>query len=362
MLQTPLNDFHRTAGGRLVDFAGWEMPVVYSSIIEEHNFTRQHATFFDVSHMGRVEFHGSNAGALLERLNTRRIGDMAVGQCRYSHMCRDDGGILDDVIVSRLAESWLVVCNASNREKLLGWWKQQSAGQGVDIVDKTFETAMLAIQGPEALETLDRLLPITVSDLKRYHFKQGHALGAAYYAARSGYTGEDGIEIILPAGFGLMAVNLLVEKSAEIGRPIKPAGLGARDTLRLEAGMPLYGHELTEEWDSITAGQAWCVDLSKSFIGQPALQEVKARGPKRVMVGLELEGRRAARQGARLSKDGAEVGVVTSGSHSPTFDRPLAMGLLDPACSEPGTVVQVDLRGSPVAASIVKLPFYKRGK
>jgi aminomethyltransferase len=362
MLQTPLIEYHRSAGGRLVDFAGWEMPVVYTSIIDEHLYTRAHATFFDVSHMGRVEFSGPGAVALLERLSTRRIGDMAVGQCRYSHMCREDGGVLDDVIVSRLESGYLVVCNASNREKLLAWWKRQSAGQDVVIADRTFETGMVAIQGPEALETLDQLLPFRVSELKRYHFKTGEALGATYYAARSGYTGEDGIEIILPAPLTLPAVNLLLERSAEIGRPVRAAGLGARDTLRMEAGMPLYGHELSEEWDSITAGQAWCVDLSKDFIGREALQRVKERGPSRVMVGLELEGRRAARQGAAVQLDGRSVGVVTSGSHSPTFDKPLAMGFVEPRLAEPGTTVQVDLRGTPVVARVVKLPFYKRGQ
>jgi aminomethyltransferase len=277
-------------------------------------------------------------------------------------MCREDGGILDDVIVSRLEDGYLVVCNASNREKLLAWWQQQSAGQDVVITDRTFETGMVAIQGPEALETLDQLLPFRVSELKRYHFKTGEVLGATYYAARSGYTGEDGIEIILPAPVALTAVSLMLERSAELGRPVRAAGLGARDTLRMEAGMPLYGHELSEEWDSITAGQAWCVDLSKDFVGRAALQRVKEHGPARVMVGLELDGRRAARQGAAVQLDGRTVGVVTSGSHSPTFDRPLAMGFVEPRLAQPGTAVQVDLRGTPVAARVAKLPFYKRGK
>ncbi len=357
-----MKDFHHRQGARLVDFAGWEMPVFYTGLIEEHNFTRQHATFFDVSHMGRVYFEGPGAEALLERLNTRRIGDMKVGQCRYSHMCREDGGILDDVIVSRLEEKWLVVCNASNREKLVAWWEKQRRGFDVTIDDRTTETAMVAIQGPEALESLDRLLPFKVSDLKRYHCKTGSFMGQAYYVARSGYTGEDGIEIIIPAHLGEAAVGMLVENSADIGRPIKPAGLGARDTLRTEAGMPLYGHELTEEWDSITAGQGWAVDLTKEFIGQATCARVKEAGPAKVMIGLEIDSKRTPRQGATILAGGAPVGTVTSGTTSPTLGKVIAMAFVQPQHSAVGTALEIDLRGSTLPAKVAALPFYKRGK
>lgn len=407
MLQTPLIGFHRESGARLVDFAGWEMPVVYTSIVEEHQYTRQHASFFDVSHMGRVEFRGPDAAALLEWLCTRNIGGMTVGQCRYSHMCREDGGILDDVIVCRLEDRFLVVCNASNREKLLLWWERQRAGPqplgrpfDVQITDRTLETAMVAIQGPQAVETLDRLLPFPIGDLKRYHFKCGTVLGVPYFIARSGYTGEDGVEIILPAALALPALQMLIERSAAEGAdrgggrdldpgggrrpdqrpgqgpgqgrgqgpdrsrgqgcPIRPAGLGARDTLRLEAGMPLYGHELSEEWDSITAGQSWCVDLSKPFIGQAALKRVREEGPRRQIVGLELEGKRIARQGAAILSAGRPAGVVTSGTLSPTLEKVIAMGLLESPLCAPGTPVEIDVRGSTVPARVVPLPFYKR--
>ncbi len=369
MLQTPLIAFHRESGARLVDFAGWEMPLVYTGIVEEHHYTRRHASFFDVSHMGRMEFRGPDAAALLERLCTRNIGSMTVGQCRYSHMCREDGGILDDVIVCRLEDCLLVVCNASNREKLLAWWERQRSGPrpdgtpfDVQITDRTFETAMVAIQGPQAVETLDRLLPFPVSDLKRYHFRSGSVLGVPYFIARSGYTGEDGVEIILPAAFALPALQMLVERSAESGCPIRPAGLGARDTLRLEAGMPLYGHELSEEWDSITAGQGWCVDLTKEFIGRAALQRIRQEGPRRQIAGLELEGRRIARQWATILADGRPVGVVTSGTLSPTLEKVIAMGLLDSPLCVPGTTVGIDLRGGGTTARVVPLPFYKRSR
>jgi aminomethyltransferase len=360
MLKTPLNESHRAAGARMVEFAGWEMPVVYGGIIEEHRWTRQHASYFDVSHMGRLEFRGSAAEAFLERMCTRRIGDMKPGVSRYSHVCREDGGILDDVIVSRFEDHFMVVCNASNRDKLLGWFGRQRRGYDVELTDRTLETAMVAIQGPEAIETMDRLLPLPVSDLKRYHFKTGAVMGAEYYVARSGYTGEDGVEIILPATFAPAAVGMLVSNSADLGQPVKPAGLGARDTLRLEAAMPLYGHELTEEWDSISAGQGWCVALDKEFIGQAVLQRVKSEGPRRQIVGFELEGKRIARQGATILARGREVGVVTSGTHSPTLDKVIGMGLVAREVAAPGTALEIDLTGARVAGRIVSLPFYKR--
>lgn len=359
MHRTPLYAFHREANARMVEFAGWEMPLLYTSIVEEHQYTREHCSVFDVSHMGRVEFHGPDAGRLLERLATRNIGSAKPGMCRYSHMCREDGGILDDVIISCFEDHYLVVCNASNREKLLHWWEHQRAGFDVEIRDRTFDTAMVAIQGPEAMGTMGRLLPFPIDDLKRYRFKTGNLMGADYFVARSGYTGEDGVEIILPAGFALPAVQMLISQSTGLGRPIRPAGLGARDTLRLEAGMPLYGHELTEEWDSITAGLEWAVDLSKDFIGSAVLRRIQAEGPRRKIVGFELAGKRIARQGATIFRDGRAVGVVTSGTQSPTLDKNIAMGLLETALAVPGTQVEIDIRGARTAAIVVPLPFYK---
>jgi aminomethyltransferase len=361
MLQTPLNAFHRQCNARLVDFAGWEMPVMYTSIIEEHNYTRQHCSVFDVSHMGRVEFRGPDAGRFMEHLNTRNIGSATPGACRYSHMCKADGGILDDVIVSKFADHFLVVCNASNREKLLGWWQQQRRGFDVDIVDRTMETAMVAIQGPQAMQTMSQLLPIPLDDLKRYRFKTGNVMDAQYFIARSGYTGEDGVEIVLPAGMAMIAVQMLISRSADLGRLIKPAGLGSRDTLRLEAAMPLYGHELTEDWDSITAGQEWAVDLTKDFVGSVALKRIKAAGPRRKVTGFEVDGKRIARPGTTIHHGGRQVGTITSGTQSPTLGKNIAMGLLDSGLSRPGEKVEVDIRGTKASATVVPLPFYKRG-
>ncbi len=362
MLQTPLHDFHRSLGARMVEFAGWEMPLLYTSIIEEHHHTRTATSVFDVSHMGRVEFRGAAAESFLERLCTRRLSDMKVGVSRYSHVCREDGGILDDVIVSKLDDYWLMVCNASNRLKLLAWFEQHRQGVDVQINDVTFATAMVAVQGPRAVDSLAAFIPVPLADLKRYHFKTGKVLGQDYYVARSGYTGEDGYEAILPARLITTLAHMLLEQSKDAGIPIKPAGLGARDTLRLEAAMPLYGHELMEEWDSITAGQAWCVDLTKDFIGAAAMRAVKETGPRRHIVGFELEGKRVGRQGAEVFHEGRAVGVVTSGTHSPTFDKVLGLALVESRAGAIGTKLEVDLRGARAAGTVVSIPFYKRAK
>ncbi|MGE3181844.1 MAG: glycine cleavage system aminomethyltransferase GcvT [Phycisphaerae bacterium] len=360
MHKTALNELHRQYGAKLVDFAGWEMPVMYTSITEEHNWCRQHVAAFDVSHMGRLRFRGGDAEKFLQRMCTRNLSEMPTGLCRYGHVCREDAGILDDVIVSKFDDHFGMVCNASNREKLLGWFATHLQGADVQIEDETFETAMLAVQGPEALKLLDAVLPIDLSDLKRYRFKSGDFQGAQFAVYRSGYTGEDGAEVVMPAGFAAIAAALFMQKSAELGTPVKLAGLGARDSLRLEAGMPLYGHELTEAWDSLTAGQEWCVDLSKEFIGCSRLREIDNAGPERSMCGFVLEGRRAARQGAKIIEDGREVGEITSGALTPTIGKPIAMGLLDTALASPGSKVPIDLRGTLVEAEVVPLPFYKR--
>ena len=362
MLQTPLINFHRDAGARLVEFAGWEIPVYYEGLIKEHLYTRQHASVFDVSHMGRVEFRGDDAGALLERLCTRRVGDMQVGQCRYSQMCREDGGILDDVIVSRFDDHYLVICNASNRAKLLDWWDRHRHGLAVKIIDKTMETAMVAIQGPDAIGTMDELLPLDIAGLKRYHFITGNVLGGDYYVARTGYTGEDGVEIILPAHLAHTALHMLLSQSAERGRPVKPAGLGARDTLRTEAGMPLYGHELSEDWDPLTAGQGWCVSFDKDFIGKAALERIRQTGPKEKLIGLEVRSKRTPRPGALLLADQQPVGRVTSGITSPTLGKVIAMGFVRADLSEPGTGLEIDIGRARLPAAVVSLPFYKRPK
>ena len=347
----------------MVEFAGWTMPVMYRGIIEEHHYTRDAVSLFDVSHMGRLEFVGDEVEACLQRICTRNLAAMEVGQCRYGHVCCEDGGILDDVIVSRDENRWLMVCNASNREKITNWVRKQTADRKFELTDLTTSTAMVAIQGPLAMDECERLLPFEVKSIKRYHFAAGCYMTFNYVIFRSGYTGEDGFEIVVPAkAIPLLAPRLFGDGSGEPDTPIRPGGLGARDTLRLEAAMPLYGHELTEEWDSLTAGQGWCVDLEKDFIGAEAMRKRRAEGLKRTIVGLELEGRRTARQGYAVFAGGRAVGEVTSGCLSPTLGKSIAMALVGTEFADGGRELQVDFSGKRNACRVVKLPFYKRPK
>lgn len=357
MRKTPLFDFHVQQGAKIVDFAGWEMPLLYVGIVEEHVHTRQGASLFDVSHMGRIEFRGGDAEKLLQRVCTRQLGDAQPGVSRYSHVCKEDGGILDDVIVSRYEDHWFMVCNASNREKILGWLQKQSKGMDVTIQDITEDTCMVALQGPKVLPLLIDKLPLPIQDLKRYRFLTGSYMGTPYSIARSGYTGEDGVEVILPAGVAPLLMGIVPEM---VNLGVKPAGLGARDTLRMEAAMPLYGHELTEDVDSITSGQAWAVDLKKDFIGVEPMRKLVENGLKTKLVGLELDGRRIARQHAAVHNGGKRVGEVTSGTFSPTLQKSIAMAYVPAHAAELGTNLEVDLGGKRTGAVVVKLPFYKR--
>ncbi len=318
---------------------------------------------FDVSHMGRVYLTGRGATALLEYLCTRNIASMEPGQARYSHMCKEDGGILDDLIVSRFEQDrYLVVCNAFNREKILNWIAEHARGKSVEIDDQTNSTIMLAIQGPKTAELADELLPSEVLNLKRYRFHTGKYMGVDYTCSRTGYTGEDGFELILSTASGKLLADAIVDPNGAVQGRITLAGLGARDTLRTEAAMPLYGHELHENIDSISAGAGWCVDLDKDFIGRDAMARVQEQGPRQTLVGLEVEGKRIARPEAPIEKNGRAVGMVTSGTMSPTLQKVIAMGFVDTQLSEPGTELEVDIRGKKTGAKIVPLPFYKRTK
>ena len=363
--RTPFYDFHVKAGGRMVDFAGWEMPIMYRGIVDEHEQTRRSGSIFDVSHMGRVHFNGKDAAAFLNKVCTRNFTDQKVGQSRYSLICNPGGGVLDDVIVSRDSKNWLMVCNASNREKLLKYFHEvrHDSGLDFDMADNTESTAMVALQGPKVIDRLAEHLPVDLKGMKRYHFEQGSVMGLIkFHVFRSGYTGEDGVEIILSAKVAPMAMKMLAGKEDREGATLRPAGLGARDTLRLEAGMPLYGHELLETLDPISAGLGWAVDLKKEFVGVEKLREVAGAGPRRKLVGLELEGKRIARQGAAVVKDGQAVGEVTSGTLSPTLGKSIAMAYVDAGLAGEGNQLEVDLKGTANAARVVKLPFYKRGQ
>jgi aminomethyltransferase len=354
--RSPLHDWHLQHKARLVPFAGWDMPVQYTSIVEEHRAVRMKAGLFDVSHMARLSFSGADALKLLDLVCTNAIGTMKDGQVRYSLICNLSGGILDDVLVYRWPYGWAMVVNASNREKILKWLQTHILNQDVKIDDQTESTAMVAVQGPEAVAICKDLFRDDPSGLKYYHAMPTQFEGRNCVVSRTGYTGEDGFEIMLPAELGATIADRLVE------RGVLPCGLGARDTLRLEAAMPLYGHELNEQTDPFQAKLAWAVKLDKGdFLARESLQLLQSN-LKRIRVGLKLEGKRAAREGSTIHVGtGKEhIGIVTSGSYVPHLEQSIAMAMIPPLYAEIGTVVEVDIRGSRTQATVVDFPFYRR--
>jgi aminomethyltransferase len=366
--KTALCDWHAAHGGRMVDFAGWLMPVQYTSIVEEHHATRQAIGLFDVSHMGRIDFTGPGACDFLDRLVTRDVKSLARGQVRYTLVTNEAGGILDDVLVYHLAEHaygdsyYQLVVNASNRAKILAWIDAQSPDDnGVEIEDRTLATAMIAVQGPKAIEAVKPLSSVDPSSLKYFTGVEAKLGGVPGLIGRTGYTGEDGWEIIIPADVAVDIWKSLIEHGAAAGA--KPAGLGCRDTLRLEAAMPLYGHELNEEINPYQAGLGFAVNLDgRDFPGRDVLAKIRddLKQPKRV--GLELSGKRVPREHYVVLSGNEHIGEVTSGTFSPTLDRPIAMAYVAPQCAELGSEITIDIRGKREPARVVKLPFYKRAK
>lgn len=359
--QTPLYDWHVNHGGRMVDFAGWSMPVQYASIVAEHQATRTAAGLFDVSHMGRLRFDGAPAGEFLDHITTRRVRDLKPGRIRYSLLTNDLGGILDDVLVYRLEDAagqsyYLMVVNASNRIKILDWLRPRLAtAPGVHLTDTTLDWSMVAVQGPQALAVAQPLVEAEISRLKYYQACETRISGHGGIISRTGYTGEDGCELIV----GSAAVKSVWEALVAAGATA--AGLGARDTLRLEAAMPLYGHELNEDINPYQAGLAFAVDLEgRSFPGRDALAVAKDDPCLPRRVGLTVEGKRPAREGSVILDQGRAVGRVTSGTMSPTLGRPIAMGYVEPQISQPGQRLEVDVRGQNLPAAVVELPFYRR--
>jgi aminomethyltransferase len=356
-LRTPLYDWHVSHGGRMVDFAGWDMPVQYTSIIDEHTAVRTAAGLFDISHMGRLSFGGPDALALIERVFSNSAATMKDFQARYGLICNDQGGIRDDVLIYRWPYGWAMVVNASNRDKIVGWLNESKAGLNVDLRDQTMDTAMVAVQGPKAVALCAGLTDADGGALKYYYAAPTRCQGKNCVISRTGYTGEDGLEIMIGKDQAVALWDELIRHGA------KPCGLGARDTLRLESAMPLYGHELTEEIDPFQAGLDWAVKLEKGdFRGRDALLRRQKDTTRRKRVGLELPGKRIARENASITADGKEVGSVSSGTFSPTLGKNIAMAYVNPGLTTPGTEVTVDIRGKPEPARVVPLPFYKRGK
>lgn len=363
---TPLHQWHIGQNARMAEFAGYDMPIQYTSIVNEHVATRQKVTLFDISHMGRLRFEGSRTAELLDHLLTRRVRDMVPGQVRYSLVTNVDGGILDDVLVYCLESPsgrnyFLLVVNASNREKIVKWILPHLADYpDIEFNDVTDMTAMIAVQGPLAIATCTKLLPPAATRLEYYHAKVTEQFSKPCIVSRTGYTGEDGLELIVRAEDANRVWENLLLSGRQHG--IIAAGLGARDTLRLEAGMPLYGHELDEQTDPYQAGLAFAVQLKdRSFVGSDAIASRKNDLSLPVRVGLIIEGRRAAREGSDLiDSEGRRIGRVSSGTFSPTLQNPIAMAYVQRNLASVGTTFDADIRGSRAATRVVPLPFYKR--
>jgi aminomethyltransferase len=376
--KTPLYEWHVENGGRMVDFAGWSLPVQYTSVIDEHRATRAAVAITDISHMGRLRFEGPGAAVFLAELLTRRVADMALGQVRYSLVTNDDGGILDDVLVGRYYNAhgqpfYVVVVNAANRDKIVDWIHQHLPperanvrGDEVIFTDVTPVWAMFAIQGPRAKELLQPLVDVDLVGMKYYHGAQVRILHPAAerqggIISRTGYTGEDGFELSVGANIG----RAMWEAILALGEPmgIIPTGLGARDTLRLEAGMPLYGHELGEAINPFQAGLgSACHLVGYDFPGRDALKKIESQPVDKVRIGLELEGKRVARHGCPIYVGEQVVGEVTSGTFAPSLDKAISMGYVQRGLAKVGTEFEVDIRGRRVTARVVDLPFYQRPK
>jgi aminomethyltransferase len=379
--KTPLHSYHLDMGADMMEFAGYDMPKAYKPLSggpaspkAEHLQVRSSGGLFDVSHMGRLQFKGVHVLKFLEKVCTRKIRDMKTGQCRYSLVCNEQGGVKDDVIVMRQDEdSFMMVVNASNRAKIVEHFKAVIAANAYKLSfdDVTDKTAMVAVQGPRVIEFIGKFSR-EIPTLKRYTFTVKNLLIAKLTVARTGYTGEDGVEVILPASMTTMAMKMIMKdvdpKAADAA--IKPAGLVARDTLRIEAGMPLYGHELGEEINALSCGVDFAIGMDKdktdhgdTFIGMEALKKTQAEGgPAKKLVGLRIDSPRQMRQGMAVLSGGKPTGTVTSGCLSPTLNINIAMAFVDKALTAEGTTFEIDLgegKGT-VPATVVKLPFYKK--
>jgi len=344
LLHTPLHDRHVELGARMVPFAGWEMPVQYEGVIPAHRAVRTDAGVFDVSHMGELEVEGPRAGELLQGALSNDLDRISPGQAQYTLLTNEDGGIIDDLIVYRVGDhSYLLVVNASNRATAYDWLKEREI-PGSDVRDVSDECALLAVQGPRAIERLG-LLPA-----RAFTFAEATLYGVEVMVNRTGYTGEDGCELLC------MSEDAVQLWDAVLDRGVVPCGLGARDTLRLEVCYPLHGNDIGPETDAISAGLGWACALDKEFEGVEVLRRVKAEGPERRLVAFVMEDKAIPRHGMAIEGGGE----VTSGTHSPMLDIGIGMGYVPAAQAQPGTELTIDVRGRPRRARVVKKPIYKR--
>ena len=353
--RTPLYDAHVKAGARMVPFGGWEMPVQYAGIIEEHRAVRASVGCFDVSHMGEFEVEGPRALAALQRLTTNDVAALEIGQVQYSLLCYPDGGIVDDLTLYRLAaDRFMLTVNASNIDKDWRWVTEHADGPRWRNVSEA--TALLAVQGPKAEALVGRLADTDVARIPYYHFAEGRVGGARTLISRTGYTGEDGFELYVAAADAPRLWSALLETGR--GDGAVPVGLGARDTLRLEMRYALYGNDIDATTNPLEAGLGWIVKPAKGdFIGRDAIEKVRAAGPARKLIGLEMADRSVARHGYRVMKDDRETGIVTSGSFGPSVERSIALAYVKTAHAALGTDIAVEIRGQAKPARVVKTPF-----
>jgi aminomethyltransferase len=362
----PLDGVHRALGASMTPFGGWSMPVRYGSDLAEHHAVRTAAGLFDVSHMGQLELSGPEESAVLDQLLVSRIHDLEVGRSRYTMLCDDAGGVIDDVIVTRLPDRHMIVANASNTDAVMQVLEEAAAGRSV-LVEYLVGRILLALQGPRAADVLAAASLADRTDgapdatgLRSFGTVATRVAGVEVLVGRTGYTGEDGFELSCAEENGERLWVALLAAGASFG--LVPCGLAARDTLRLEAGLPLHGHELGPDLGPFESGFGRIVHLDEGrrFRGREALARIAQEGPARRVVGLIAEGRRAPRAGYRVLRDGIEVGVVTSGAPSPTLGRAIALAAVEAIHAAPGTVLEVDLRGTPATAEVVALPFHRR--
>jgi aminomethyltransferase len=361
--KTPLHARHRALNARMVPFAGWDMPVEYSGIAAEHLAVRRRAGLFDVSHMGEIEIAGKNAAAAVDRLVCSDVSGLSIGQARYTGLLTPEGTFVDDLLVYRMAPShFMLVANASNVKKDFAWITEQVKEVGdAAAVDSSSRYALLAIQGPASREVLQPLTGVDLSELRPYWFANGEVANARATISRTGYTGEEGFEVFVPPNVADRVWQAILEsgRSADV----IPCGLGARDTLRLEAAMRLYGNDIDESTSVLEAGLEWTIAWSKKdFIGRDRLVQQRERGVARTLVGLEMTAPGIARHGMPVMLDARPVGVVTSGTQTPFLKKAIAMAYVPAELSATGTEIDIDIRGRTSKARVVPLPFYRRGR
>ncbi|MFZ1729508.1 MAG: glycine cleavage system aminomethyltransferase GcvT [Bacteroidota bacterium] len=357
MKLTPFHDIHVQLGAKMVEFAGFDMPIQYKGIIAEHKRVRESVGVFDVTHMGEFEVRGADAFAFVQRMTTNDVTKLVEGGVQYSSMCYEDGGIVDDLLVYDCGDYVQLVVNASNLEKDFNWLSEHIEGD-VQLIDKSDETALLAVQGPKSLETLKKITDIDLEDMKYYSFRRGQVAGIDCLLSRTGYTGELGFELYFKSdnALGAKMWNAIFEAGEEF--TIEPIGLGARDTLRLEVGFCLYGNDIDHTTMPLEAKLGWITKLQKGdFIGREAMVKAKEEGFKRTLVGLTLEGRAFPRHGYDIAVNGTVCGHVTSGTVSPMLEKGIAMGYVPVEYGSEGSTVDIMIRNQPIPATVVKVPF-----